>query len=343
MNTGSPNAARSRTAFLWVGLIVPLAIIVGATAVIAAWLPELPDPVATHWGVHGVDGFGPRWIAIALPLGVGGGLVALLAVMSLLAHRLPQSSAKAALPAWGSTARFLGGVNLGLALFLSFVSLVTSAVQRGLTDAGQAPDISGWVLLGLVLLAGGTAVGWLLQPQAPQHPAGSGGVADVIALSATQRAAWFGTAAMARAGVVTLGALLSVLPAATVFALAGGDPNGWILAAVAVVLIGLVCTMLVFRVRVNADGLRVRSVSGWPSIRIPLDRIRTVEVVDIVPMAEFGGWGWRIAVDGRRGVVLRAGEALQVTQRDDRIFVVTVDGARDAAAVLETLRIRETR
>jgi hypothetical protein len=43
-------------------------------------------------------------------------------------------------------------------------------------------------------------------------------------------------------------------------------------------------------------------------------------------------------VDGRRGIVLRAGEALQITRTDRRVFVVTVDGASDAAAVLETLR-----
>lgn len=52
------------------------------------------------------------------------------------------------------------------------------------------------------------------------------------------------------------------------------------------------------------------------------------------PMGDFGGWGLRLSVDGRVGVVLRTGEALQITRRKGRPFVVTVDDAETAAAVL---------
>src|SRR5690606_19746178 len=93
-----------------------------------------------------------------------------------------------------------------------------------------------------------------------------------------------------------------------------------------------------FRVRVNGEGLQARSLMGWPNSRIPLSTIEKVEVVDIDPFAEFGGWGWRLGLDGRRGVVMRKGEALQITHRG-RVFVVTVDGAPEAAAVLEGHRI----
>lgn len=79
----------------------------------------------------------------------------------------------------------------------------------------------------------------------------------------------------------------------------------------------------------------MRSILGWPNTRIPLDRIERVEVVQIAPMAEFGGWGWRISPDGRRGVVLRGGEALQVTDDRGKVFVVTVDGAEVAVATLQ--------
>ncbi|WP_309127876.1 DUF1648 domain-containing protein [Microbacterium sp.] len=340
MIADSPTAARSRSGFVWVGLILPLAIIVSVAAMITAWLPELPDPVAIHWGTNGVDGFGPRWATIALPLGVGGGVVVLLAVMSLFAHRLPRSSHAPAVQAWGPTARLLGGVNLGVALMISSLSLATAGVQRGLDDASLAPGVSGWVLLGFGLLVIGTAAGWFLQPKSPLHPSDSGTRPEAIALAQGERAAWFGTASMARGGVLTLAALLTVLLATTAFEFARGGAGGWILAAVAVLMVCLVCTMLVFRVRVNGEGLLVRSVGGWPSIRIPLDRISAVEIVEVAPMAEFGGWGWRVAVDGRRGVVLRAGEALQVAQSGGPVLVVTVDGARDAAALLEALRNR---
>ncbi|MBD3752872.1 MAG: hypothetical protein IE935_10685 [Micrococcales bacterium] len=48
----------------------------------------------------------------------------------------------------------------------------------------------------------------------------------------------------------------------------------------------------------------------------------------------------RFAIDGRRGVVLRRGEALEVTRRSGRVFVVTVDDASTASALLIALRQR---
>lgn len=328
---------RSRSAFLWVGVIVPLAIILLATAVIIVWTPQLPDPVATHWGDGGADGFGPAWSYVALTLGFGGGMVALFGATALFAPRLPRSSTSAPVGPWGPTTRFLAGMSLGMAVMVAVVSLAGAGVQRGLADAVDAPDIGGWALLGLALLVACTALGWFVQPKSPiVQPAR--GVAEGIALTPTERAAWFGTAAMARAGIALLLISVLVLALLTVVLLAQGASAWWILALFTVLLAVLIATMLVFRVRVDARGLRVRSAAGWPRTAIALDRIERIEIVEVDPLREFGGWGWRISVDGRRGVVLRAGEALQVTHRGGRTFVVTVDGAADAAAVLEGLR-----
>lgn len=52
---------------------------------------------------------------------------------------------------------------------------------------------------------------------------------------------------------------------------------------------------------------------------------------------EFGGWGLRLSVDRRFGVVLRAGEAIEVTRANGKRFVVTVDDAGTGAALLEAL------
>lgn len=334
------DVRRSRTAFFWVGVFIPAAILLVTVAVIATWLPELPDPIATHWGSSGVDGFGPKWATIALPLGVGGGTVTLLALIGALGHRMPQSSTKQPVQAWGPTSRFLGGMSLGLALFISYLELVTTGLQRGLADAAQAPDIGWWMPTGFALLITGTALGWFLQPRSPERV----GVAEASVASITfnrvERAAWFGTAKMARGAVVVLvgATLLMLVLSVVVFAQDAG--GGWILLGTTVLLLVLIATMLVFRVRANAAGLRVRSLLGWPNTGIPLDRIEKIEVVQIAPMAEFGGWGWRISPDGRRGVVLRAGEALQVTDSRGKVFVVTVDDAVEAASVLESLRQR---
>ncbi|MBW8732107.1 MAG: DUF1648 domain-containing protein [Terrabacter sp.] len=60
----------------------------------------------------------------------------------------------------------------------------------------------------------------------------------------------------------------------------------------------------------------------------------------VSPLGDFGGWGWRIGVDGRRGYVTRAGEALVVHRIREPDVVVTVDDADEAAAVLNTLAAR---
>lgn len=335
------DARRSRTAFLWVGLSAPLALLVAAAVVIIAWMPELPDPIAIHWGGDGVNGYAAKWAYIPLVLGIGVAVVVLTAVLATVAYRLPQSSVKPAIGPWSSTTRFLGALNLGLGALIATIAVAGAWLQRGLSDAAETPDIGIPTLIAFALMAGLTVLGWFLQPAPPVSaiepaPAGS------IPLATTERAAWFGTATMARSGVIVLIAALGLLAVMTVFFLALGEDGSWVILIVTVVMALVIGTMVVFRVRVNADGLRVRSLLGWPDTRIALDRIGSVETVQVDPFREFGGWGWRLALDGRRGVVLRAGEALQVTQTDGRVFVVTVDGASAAAATLETLRAHTT-
>ncbi|BDZ38957.1 DUF1648 domain-containing protein [Microbacterium suwonense] len=334
----NPDVRRSRTAFLRVGLIAPLALLVAAAVVIVAWMPELPDPMAIHWGEEGVNGYAPKWAYIALGLGIGVAVVVLTAVFAMVAHRLPQSSVRPAVGPWSPTARFMGALNLGLGALIATIAVAGAWIQRGLSDAADAPGIGIPTLIGFVLMAVLTALGWFLQPRSPETEAEQPAPAGSIPLATTERAAWFGTATMARSGVIVLISALTLLAAMTVFFLAAGEDGSWILLIVTAVMAVLIGTMVVFRVRVNGEGLRVRSLLGWPNSRIPLDRIEKVETVQLDPFREFGGWGWRLALDGRRGVVLRAGEALQVTRTDGRVFVVTVDGASAAAATLDTLR-----
>jgi len=53
----------------------------------------------------------------------------------------------------------------------------------------------------------------------------------------------------------------------------------------------------------------------------------------VQPMGELGGYGVRSA-PGRFGVVLRAGDALDVTRRNGKRFTVSVPDAATAAGVL---------
>ncbi|MGF3056706.1 DUF1648 domain-containing protein [Microbacterium sp. YY-01] len=345
MNT---DIAHARRAFLVVGVALPILLLGAATMIIVLWLPALPDPIATHWGTGGVDGFGPRWMAVLNPL-IGLAIVGLLAMLAWFAHRIPRSGRArpdAATPAWSVTARLLGAVNLGLAVLLTVMAVSSTAIQRGLDDATLTPDISAWVAVGLAGQVIASLIGWFAQPRvefaAPpaQHP-------DATPLAATERAAWFGSVSISRAGVITIIAVIVLLLALTVVAIVRAPIDGtWtgasiLIASTVLCLLAISCG-LVFRVSIGSAGLRVRSFLGWPDTRIPLDDITVVTVTTVQPFAEFGGWGWRIGADGRRGVVLRGGDALQVTRRNGTVFVVTLEHAGEAAATLEGLRQAST-
>ena len=77
----------------------------------------------------------------------------------------------------------------------------------------------------------------------------------------------------------------------------------------------------------SVTGLAVRKF-------LPAESIQSVRVVQVSPVPEFGGWGYRISLDGRVGLVLRTGEAIEVTHSGGKRFVVTVDDAATGASVL---------
>lgn len=330
---------RARVAFLWVGVVVPVVILAAAMAVIASWLPQLPDPAAIHWSGGHADGFAPRWMQLVIPA-VGLVMVIAFAVLTWFAHRMPPELLSGGggvvadaegVPQWSATARLLGAVNLGLAAMMALVSLQATGVQRGLLDAADAPDIGAGVFLGFGVLVVLSVVGLFLQPAVP---AVRGALAEPVAPAEGAPGTWDGTATMARGGLITLGISTLVLFAAALVGFTGGTAIGWAMVALFVVMTAVIVAMVVFHAHVGADGLLVRSALGWPKTQIAASDIDAVRVTQVNPFAEFGGWGWRYGFDGRRGVVLRAGEALEVTRRDGTIFVVTVDGASDAASVL---------
>ncbi|WP_417554368.1 hypothetical protein [Microbacterium sp.] len=344
VRTDAERVARARTAARWVGLIIPLAVLLIAAAMVLAWLPEVPDPSAIHWSGDGPpDGFGPAWLNL-LPIVIGVALVLLFvwlpAVLSKAHLETPGPAALTGgqLPP-AATERLVAAVSLGLSALMGAVSVAAVALQRGLADAADAADI-----MPATAIAGAAAlllfvIGWFVQPQAPEPAASDSAPAD-LALTPTERAAWIGSVSIARSGRITLGIGMISVISLTAFIVARDPQNGaaWLMTGITILMLVLIGLCLAFRVRVSAAGLQVRSVLGWPRFRIRLSEIEKVEVVDVDPFRDFGGWGWRIATDGRRGVVLRTGRAVQVTRRRGRRFVVTVDGADDAAAVLEGLR-----
>lgn len=330
--TASDAVRTARRRYLVVGCAIPAAVTLVAVALMVAWLPEMPSTVATHWsGTGGADAFAPAW---TVPLGtavLGLGLVALFATIMLTGTRDGH---------WGPMMRLLGAASLGTVVLVDVGLTWSFALQRGLDDPNDAPGIGlpMLVAVALGLLAG--AIGWFAQPNVTAPGERPAQHVAPLELAAGERAVWVRTTSMSRGAMVAIVASIVVLALGTVVVAATGSPVWWVMLGVTVLLVLLAVTTFVFRVRVDEKGLTVGSTVGVPRFGVPLDDVASVAVTTVNPTADFGGWGVRLAPNGSFGIVLRAGEALQVTRRDGRRFTVTVDDAATAAALLEALSSR---
>lgn len=334
MTHSSVASARARRAFLWLGVATPLALTAIAVGIQLAALPSLPDPVAIHWNAAGVpDGFASPWVVPALSAGLGILLTALLGLFGFLGSREG---------GWGPTARFLGALAPAVTGGILVLTTWSTLAQRGLASGSDAPGILPALAAGGIT---GVAIGvgaWFAQPSVTV----SGGTvartedSEIVAFAPGERVVWLRSVTMPRLGMVVLVGLLLLLVAGGVLDVALAGAVWPILLSVAVFLGLTIAATTLFRVRIDDDGLRVVSYLGVPRFRIPLAEVAGARAVVVNPLAEFGGWGVRTALDGRTGVILRRGEALEVARQSGRVFVVTVGDAETAAAVLNGLRAR---
>ena len=311
-------------------VVASLLVFVPHAALSAVWVflylrfkDRLPEEVATHFGAgFEADGFsspsGMFWPALAVLLGMG----AMFGAM-LLFSQLPVSAKKALFACAYGTLGLLGYLFIGTLLLQ-----VDLGTARGLEIPGTQ------LLAALFVTAVAASIGWLLAKVGPQEPnpepAAAGVAPRLSTLTKRQVASW--SRSVAPAPVMVL-ATVSLLASALLLAVL----QVWVAAVLTlVVALGVAaCTSL--RVTVDRRGV-VIAVGGVPGLRrvIELERIVEARSREVSPMGEFGGWGYRI-VPGKRGLVLRAGEALALELREGREFVVTVDDAQTAAALVNTL------
>lgn len=307
------------------GLVPGLTVLVATALVVTSWRDDLPDPVAVHFGQDRPDGYGSVGGTLALMLGVFGTLTVAIWLLAVLRGRDSM------------TRRIAVGTATGLAVFGSLVLGGTLWLQRGLTDAADTPDVD--PVIGLALAAGLVAGGlcaWAAPGDAPA-PASAGHVPLAgarLPLGAQERAAWTGRVVSRVALGVGGGATLVVAVLVAVL-----DMPALILLVLALLLLVLTSTVIV--VTVDARGLSARSALGWPRFHVPLDEVESVTVRQVRPLREFGGWGFRVGLDGQVGYVVRTGEAIEVGRTRGRSFVVTVDDAATGAALLTTLADRK--
>ncbi|MFI8524755.1 DUF1648 domain-containing protein [Promicromonospora sukumoe] len=317
----------SRRGQMAISALFGLSLLALAAGLVLSWRDSLPDPVATHWsGGGGADGFMSLGTFVAVLAGTAAACIALFSAIGVY---------------WGraeSTRRLSAALNVWIGGFVGTILAGGLWAQRGLADATEA-RIPVWLVavatLGPAVLA---VVAALLVPGDPHTPATApvGPDAARAELAPDERAAWIGQAGTSRgAMVLEIGIALLTAALAVMTQL-------WVMLVVPALLVLLFLAMLSFTVRVDRSGLTVRSALGWPRIQIPADEVVLASATQVNPLGDYGGWGWRVALDGsgRTGVVLRKGEALQVDRTAGRGFVVTVDGAAGAAALLNTMAER---
>lgn len=325
-----PASVPNRVLTTLLALIVPFALLAHAIGWMVAMLPELPDPVATHWGADGLpDGFGNPTstigvlVAIVVPFTIGMWAIGFFLGSAAATRRL--------------------SVFFALWFAVAMVGLLTGSlvIQRGLTDGTQAPGIG----LPMALSFGAaTVVGWLGalavpadRPQPTRLPVPDS--AARLPLRPDEPGTWQQTVELPALGrVVGIGAALSVLLGGV--ALIGGVTTGVLTLATLALVTLLLAVLGRWSVTITPDGLTARSVLPRPRTLVPIDEVESAEVIDVQPLPDFGGWGYRIDTRGRVGIVLRKGPAILVHRTGGRRLVITVDDAATGAALLNTLADR---
>lgn len=315
-----------RRIIVLVGLVLPLVVIAASVALMIAWLPRLPDPVATHWGPSGEpDGFGSPWAAI--------GLLAVIGVVfsMLMTYTALRAVARGAEPA---SVRLTVVFSPVFAVLLSVIIAGSLGMQVDLDDATEAGGVF-WVFLAAAAAAAVTGVlTWLALPSRGSNPP-TPTPEPAVTLEPGERAVWTRTVSAPRQ-VLAVPVAVGALGLVPVFL----DPEMWWSSALLILLAALIALVLVARVTVDSSGLVVRSLLGFRMLRVRLADVVSAASVEVDPVAEFGGWGMRFDSRGRRGVVLASGPAIQVERSSGGPIVVTVDDAATAAALLNGLVAR---
>ncbi|MGV8884839.1 MAG: DUF1648 domain-containing protein [Microbacteriaceae bacterium] len=334
MTDKTPAYSRAhRARILLLAGVLPIVIAGAGVLLILSWAPDLPDPIAVHWGAGGgPDGYGPLWLLV----GVIGAAVVIFATLVSVSVALMTAPMRDR-----STGRFLVATSVWLAVFLTIGIGGAIAVQRGLRDAADAGAVGG-ILAVATLIAFAAATGvWFLTPRPRIVDAAAEGVPPMLTLAADERVLWQRSVGPSAVPMIAIGVAILLVAGAIALQLVVQDGGGGVVIApiVVVIVVGLT---LYWRVRIDNSAVMVRAVLGVPRFRHSISDITSARAIDVSALGEFGGWGIRWGGKGRMGVIMRAGEALEISLSSGRSLVITVDDASTAARLINGLVARRS-
>ncbi len=308
---------------LLTALVIPIALTAVSLGIVIAWLPQLPPTVAVHWGANGADGFGPRSTLPTLLAVFGLGIPGLLGGIVVLSARAGFSFGQ----------KLLATLSLSTTVLIVVMFLATTAAQRGLDDARQAPDILPLLLSGFAAALVVGVAAWFVLPKWARL-AGNWSAATALPLAPDERAVWLGTARFPVWMIASILVPMLLISGVLSWVAAARGGAAWLLLTIPLLIVLALLSSTDWRVRVDAAGLRVRSIVGVPTWTIPVGDIAEAGTTTVAAVSEFGGWGVRWAGNSRIGIITRSGTALEVRRRDGSSLVITVDDAASAAALL---------
>lgn len=319
----SRNAPISTRQILWT-FALPVAILNLGAVLPWLWRLELPQRVPLHWSFNGPDRFGSLTELTASITIVGVIVVVGIGWITMV------------LGADVSTRRMGVITNTVLAFLLASIPVSTAHAARGVSDPSTLSFPS--IPIGLATVFGaalGVALAFTL-PRAPHAPAvvSPATAAPRVALSDAETGVWVsrqfaGTSIWIAMGSILIACALSLLM------------QTWGLLVMPALLVVVCMTFLAWDIRVDSQGVTVRSVSRLITLHIPHEEIETADVASVSPLRDFGGWGWRTGRDGSVGLIVRAGTALDLRRTGGRRYVITTHDASTPAGLINTIIDRE--
>ncbi len=301
------------------GAGIPVAVAAMGLGPYLAYRSDLPDRVASHYGISGrPDGsMTPELFFIVIGALMVLGLGACVAIALSRRKFQPMFA-----PSVSFVGAFIGALCAGV--------LATTAIdQRGL-ERWQDATLSPWALIvwiGGSVIVGSTAA-WIASSLPFKGETGTDASPPAMNLAPGEQVFWSSTLSARWPRLSSLATLLVALVVTQLTDL-----------RVVMILLVIAMGLAAFsRIRVTADqsGLQVLyGFFGWPRTSVPIHRIATAQAIDIRP-ADWGGWGYRgsLTLMKRAAVVLRAGPGIRVDLHDGKIFAVTINDPENPVRLL---------
>jgi hypothetical protein len=315
-----PPPGHRYVAATWIAVVAALATVLLGSAALLTVRDSLPDDIVVRW-----DDLRPgTTLSLSWAL-VAGAALTIVSCLTVLGAGVAVNR---------SSKHGYAGYAAGLSLALGFGFYAMTAAQAWPRFSDAQPLMIAGVVVGSV--AGWRLTKWVREParaDSPVPPAVA--VAD---LPPTTRLMWSRSVPTPLRSRLAVVAVMAVPLVAFYWWM--GLPWWLSVAALGGAALGRGFFPRSPQLAIDYSGIGLRGKSSNQPSPIYLADVHSAEVAIISPLRDFGGWGNVTAPDGRQGWVTRSGEALVVHRHAKPDFVVTVDGADEAAAVLNTLVAR---